>query len=107
MHTESIFITVLIFVSILTALFFKSIKRAILNVFGGSIELPEFAGVVFLGLFIHMIMKEGQRDHEWHYYNELYIFFTAGAAMTGLGLKKTLEVVKEIKLGESSKEPIN
>lgn len=92
--------------SIILLLFFRSIKRAILRLFGGSIELPEAAGVVFLCLFVHMIIKEGERTHEWHYYNELYIFFTAGAAMTGLGLKHALDTYKEIRLGSNSSSTI-
>lgn len=85
--------------AIFLILFFRGLKRAILNLFGGSIELPEAAGVLFAALFTHMIIKEGQRTHEWHYYNELYIFFTAGAAMTGLGLKAALDTYKEIRMG--------
>jgi len=92
--------------SILLFLFFRSIKRAILRLFGGSIELPEAAGVLFAGLFTHMIIKEGDRTHEWHYYNELYIFFTAGAAMTGLGLKHALDAYKEIRLGNNANSTV-
>lgn len=84
-------------------IFRKSIKNSILSLFGGSVQLPEAAGMIFLGLFIYMIIKEGNRDHEWSYYNELYIFFTAGAAMTGLGLQHVLEVVKDMKTGN----PVN
>lgn len=87
--------------AIFLVLFFRGLRKAILNLFGGSVELPEAAGVLFAALFTHMIIKEGQRTHEWHYYNELYIFFTAGAAMTGLGLKHALDAYKEIRLGNS------
>jgi len=87
--------------AIFLILFFRGLKRAILKLFGGSVELPEAAGVLFAALFTHMIIKEGQRTHEWHYYNELYIFFTAGAAMTGLGLKAALDTYKEIRMGNS------
>lgn len=99
-----LFIGLGIIASILLVLFFRSMKRAILRLFGGSIELPEAAGVLFAALFTHMIIKEGQRTHEWHYYNELYIFFTAGAAMTGLGLKHALDTYKEIRLGNNGGE---
>jgi hypothetical protein len=91
---------------IATIVLFRSIKRAILRLFGGSIELSEAAGVLFAGLFTHMILLEGQRTHEWHIYNELYIFFTAGAAMTGLGLKQTLDTIKEIRMGSNSSSTI-
>lgn len=87
-------------------IFKKSIKRAILSIFGGSVELSEMAGVVFLVLFTYMIIKEGNREHEWHLYNELYIFFTAGAAMTGLGLQHVLEVIKDTRSISSTKTKI-
>jgi len=91
---------IVIFVSI------RAIKRAVLKLFGGSIELSELAGCLFAGLFTYMIIKEGNRTHEWHYYSELYIFFTAGAAMTGLGLSKVLETIKEMRLGSSGNSTI-
>lgn len=96
------FIVLGIIGAILLFFFLRSIKRAILVMFGGSIELPEAAGVLFAGLFTYMIIKEGSREHEWHLFNELYIFFTAGAAMTGLGLSKVLETIKEMRVGDSS-----
>lgn len=91
---------------IATIVLFRSIKRAILRLFGGSIELSEAAGVLFAGLFTHMVIIEGQRTHEWHIYNELYIFFTAGAAMTGLGLKQALDAIKEIRLGNNASSTV-
>lgn len=95
-----------IFGVIIILFFFKKIKRGILSIFGGSIELPEAAGTVFLGLFVYMVWKDGNRQYEWHHFNELYILFTAGAAMTGLGLKSVLETVKEIRTGTSSSTEI-
>jgi ABC-type tungstate transport system substrate-binding protein len=99
MNIQYISISFGIVLALVVILAFNKTKKAILSLFGGSIELPEFGGVVFLGLFIYMIIKEGGREHQWHYYNELYIFFVAGAAMTGLGLSKVLDTVKEIRLG--------
>lgn len=88
---------------LISVFYFKSIKASILSIFGGSIELSEAAGCIFLCLFAYMIIKEGNRDHEWHYYNELYIFFTAGAAMTGLGLKDVLNTVRDIRTNSTGK----
>lgn len=106
LQTIGIILGAVLFLFIL--IFFKSLKRGVLSVFGGSIELSEVAGCIFLGLFTYMIIKEGNREHEWHYYNELYIFFTAGAAMTGLGLKDVLNTVKEIRTnGVSKTETLN
>lgn len=102
----NILVTLGIVGAILLVLFSKTLKRAILSLFGGSIELPEAAGIVFTYLFIHMVMKEGNRTHEWHYYNELYIFFTGGAAMTGLGLNKVLDTVKEIRMGNAGNSTV-
>lgn len=89
---------------LITLSIFKNLRNSILSIFGGTIELAELAGVIFLMLFIYMIIKEGNRTHEWHYYNELYVFFTAGAAMTGLGLKDVLAFYKDIRLGNKPKE---
>jgi hypothetical protein len=96
------FYTLIVIATLIVLLSLNSIRRSILSLFGGSIELPEAAGVVFMVLFTYMIIKEGNREHEWHIYNELYIFFVAGAAMTGLGLNKVLNTVKDIKIGNSS-----
>lgn len=82
----------------------KNVRDMVLKIFGGAIDLAELAGVVFLMLFIYMIIKEGNRTHEWYYYNELYVFFTAGAAMTGLGLRDVLNIYKDIRLGNKPKE---
>ena len=71
MNYNYLYIGLSIIGSILLILFFRSLKRAILNLFGGSIELHEVAGILFAGLFTHMIIVEGERTHEWHYYNEL------------------------------------
>jgi len=103
---ENFFVVLSIIGAIILFFTFRAIKRAILRLFGGSIELPEAAGVLFAGLFTYMVLKEGQRTHEWHYYNELYIFFTASAAMIGLGLKQVLETYKEIRLGNSGNSTV-
>lgn len=80
----------------------KRTRAQVLSIFGGSVDKMELAGVLFAVLFAYMIIKEGSRLHEWHYYNELYIFFTAGAAMTGLGLSQVLNTMKEIRLGAAT-----
>ena len=103
MNIQYVSISFGVVLALVAILFYSRIKNAILSLFGGSIELPEFAGVVFLCLFSHMIIKEGNRTHEWHHYNELYIFFTAGAAMTGLGLGKVLDTIKEIRTAQPTK----
>lgn len=89
---------------LVTLSIFKNVRKAVLSIFGGTIELTELAGIIFLMLFIYMIIKEGNRTHEWHYYNELYVFFTAGAAMTGLGLKDVLSFYKDIRTGNKPNE---
>lgn len=106
MNTDNLFVALGIIGAILLVLSFRSIKRAILKLFGGSIELSEIGGVLFAYLFAKMIFEEGNREHEWHIYNELYIFFTAGAAMTGLGLNKVLDTYKEIRLGSGGNSTV-
>lgn len=89
---------------IVLVILFKRIKKSILSVFGGSIELPEVGGVIGVIYLGYMIVVEGQRTNlQYHVYNELYIFFVAGMAMTGLGLKDVLNAVKEIR----GQAPIN
>jgi len=92
------FIFIVVSIAVIIVLtFIKRVKQFTLDIFGGSIDKIELGGIIFTSLFIYMIIKEGNREHEWHYYNELYIFFTAGAAMTGLGLGKVLDTIKDIK----------
>lgn len=81
---------------------YRRTRAQVLSIFGGSVDKMELAGVIFTVLFAFMIIKEGNRTHEWHHYNELYIFFTAGAAMTGLGLSQVLNTMKEIRLGSTT-----
>lgn len=86
-----------IFVTILLVVNYRSLRKDILNVFGGSIDKMEFAGLMFLIIFIYMIYKEGNRTHEWSLYNDLYIIITGSAALVGLGLGKVLDTVQNIK----------
>lgn len=102
-----LYIGLAILASILLVLFFRSMKKAILRLFGGSIELSEAGGVVCMVYLGYMIYQEAHRATlEFHVYNELYILFIAGGAMTGLGLKHALDTYKEIKLGNSGNSTI-
>jgi len=74
------------------------ILNKIANIFKGSdkkfsvSEFGKFIGFfVFTGLGIHMILKEGTREHEWHYYSETYIFFIISAMLTVLHLDAALD----------------
>lgn len=89
-------------VAVLLILFMNRIKKAVLYIFGGSLDKMEFAGICFLLLLTYMVIKEAEREHEWHLFNELYVFFIAGGAMTGLGLGKVLTTIKHIKGGSST-----
>lgn len=82
---------------------FNKIRKVILAIFGGSIDKVELGGIVFTIYLGYMIRQEALRsDLSHHVYNELYIFFIAGAAMTGLGLSKVLDTIKEVRLGSSN-----
>ncbi len=77
---------------------FNKIRKVILSIFGGSIDKVELGGIIFTFYLGYMIRQEALRiDLSHHVYNELYIFFIAGAAMTGLGLNKVLDAVKEMR----------
>jgi hypothetical protein len=93
--TLSIALAVLIVVVLLIAQ--KRIIHYILVIFGGKIDKLEFSGVIFMIMFAWMVYKEGTRDHEWHLFNELYIFVVAGAALTGLGLKHAFDGIRKIR----------
>lgn len=83
---------------ILFVVFYNRIRKAILIAFGGSIDKVELGGIIFTIYLGYMIREEALRkDLSHHVYNELYIFFVAGAAMTGLGLSKVLDTIRDIK----------
>jgi len=95
---EKAMIGLVIIMVIIVIISFRRLKQSILNVFGGSIEAPELAGVVLIGYLGYMLYQEAHITNlQFHVYNELYIFFIAGGAMTGLGLNKVLEAVKDIR----------
>ena len=87
-------------------IFFRRIKHIILSIFGGTLDKTEFAGLIFTAAFLWMLYKEGTRTSEWHLFSELYIFVVAGAALTGLGLNRVLDHIKDLRSGTTSKEEI-
>jgi hypothetical protein len=101
---EYFFITCGVVLALFIVFLFNKVKLAILNIFGGSIDKTEFAGLLFSGFLAYMLWKEANRTHEWSLFNELYIFVVAGAALTGLGLPSILNTIKDIKLGKKGEE---
>lgn len=70
-----------------------------LNIFGGSLDKVELAGIIFTAMLSWMIYREGTREHEWHYFNELYVLVVSGAAVTGLGMKSMFKGLKDLRGG--------
>lgn len=107
-HIDTILNTSIIVATIVFIIFFNKIKTMFLNIFGGSLDKVEFAGIIFTAILSWMIYREGTRDHEWHYFNELYVLVVSGAAVTGLGMKSMLKGIKDIRTaggGDDAPEP--
>ncbi len=91
-------ITVIVVLALLFIFLFSKIKQFVRHVFG-DLDKMEFGGLVFTGIFIYMLIKEGHREHEWHLYSESTYFFVGVVAVTGLGLGKALKTIENVKLG--------
>lgn len=94
-------ITVIIVLILIFIFLFSKIRQLIRHVFG-DLDKMEFGGLVFTGIFIYMLIKEGHREHEWHLYNESTYLFVGVVAVTGLGLGKALKTLENIKLGRNN-----
>jgi thiol:disulfide interchange protein len=95
--SEKLVTGLIILVVIIILISFKRLKQTVLGIFGGSIDKVELGGIIFTIAFLWMLAKEGNRTTQWYIFSELYIFIVAGAALTGLGLGKVLDHIKQIK----------